>query len=75
MTSQERLELCANIKFCMELGETPTDTYKKLQRTRGENAVFRALFFLSGSGDCLKGGSHLKMMKGVEEGRASSRQM
>ncbi|XP_060555054.1 protein GVQW3-like, partial [Ruditapes philippinarum] len=45
MTSQERLELRANIKFCMELGETPTDTYKKLQRIRGENAVFRALVF------------------------------
>jgi hypothetical protein len=45
MTSQERLELHANIKFCMELGETPTDTYIKLQRTRGENAVSRALVF------------------------------
>jgi transposase len=45
MTSQERLELRADIKFCMELGETPTYTYKKLQRTRGENAVSRALVF------------------------------
>ncbi|XP_060584270.1 protein GVQW3-like [Ruditapes philippinarum] len=45
MTSQERLELRDNIKFCMELGETPKYTYKKLQRTRGENAVSRALVF------------------------------
>lgn len=45
MTSTERTEVRANIKFCMELGKTPTETFKMLQRTPSNCSVKRALVF------------------------------
>lgn len=35
----------ANIKFCMELGKTPTETFKMMQRTPSNSSVKRALVF------------------------------
>ena len=40
-----KLKIRAVIKFCKELGKTPTDTYKMLQKSRGEKCVCRALVF------------------------------
>ena len=40
-----KLERRAVIKFCKDLGKTPTDTYKMLQKSRGEKCVSRALVF------------------------------
>ena len=40
-----KLETRAVIKFCKDLGKTPTDTYKMLQKSRGEKCVSRALVF------------------------------
>jgi predicted transcriptional regulator len=45
MTSHERMEIRANIKFCADLGKTPTETYKLLQQTKRESSVSRALVF------------------------------
>ena len=39
MTSRERLEIRTNIEFCADLGKTPTDTRKLLQKTRGNVSV------------------------------------
>ena len=44
MTSHEQLEMKANIKFCSDLGKTPTKILKSLQKTRGNNmSVSRAI--------------------------------
>ena len=40
-----KLETRAVIKFCKDLGKTPTDTYKMLQKSRREKCVSRALVF------------------------------
>lgn len=45
MMSQEKLETRAIIKFCKDLGKTPTDTCKMLQKSRGKTSVSRALVF------------------------------
>ncbi|XP_052791810.1 uncharacterized protein LOC128225956 [Mya arenaria] len=45
MSSQESLEIRANIKFCKEIGKTPSETYKLLMLTRGDSCVCRALVF------------------------------
>ena len=45
MGSHERLEIRANIKFCAELGKTPTQTLDLIQKTRGDKSVSRALVF------------------------------
>ena len=40
-----KLETRAVIKLCKDLGKTPTDTYKLLQKIRGEKCVSRTLVF------------------------------
>ena len=40
-----KLETRAVTKFCKSLGKTPMDTYKMLQKSRGEKCVSRALVF------------------------------
>ncbi|XP_052767844.1 protein GVQW3-like [Mya arenaria] len=45
MSSQEHLEIRANIKFYKEIGKTPSETYKLLKLTRVDYCVCRALVF------------------------------
>ena len=40
-----KLETRAVNKFCKDLGKTPTDTYRMLQKSRREKCVSRALVF------------------------------
>ena len=41
----QKLETRAVIKFCKDLGKTPTETYNMLQKSRGEECVSCALVF------------------------------
>jgi len=43
--TQERLEVRANIKFCMNLGKSATETFTMLQQAKGKDSVCRALVF------------------------------
>jgi len=43
--TQERLEMRANIKFCMNLGKSATETFTMLQQAKGKDSVCRALVF------------------------------
>ena len=45
MTSNERLEIRANINFCEDFGKTPTDMLKLLHQTRANMSVSRAIVF------------------------------
>ena len=45
MASSERTEMRTIIKFCNDLGKTPTETYKMIRKTRGDSGVSRALVF------------------------------
>jgi hypothetical protein len=43
--TQERLEVRANIMFCMNLGKSVTETCTMLQEAKGKDSVCRALVF------------------------------
>ena len=45
MSSSDRLEIRAIIKFCHDLGKTPTQTLKMIEQTKRERSVSRALVF------------------------------
>jgi len=45
MSSSDRLEIRSIIKFCQQLGDTPTATYEKIQITKGKDSVSRSLVF------------------------------
>ena len=45
MSSSDRLEIRAIIKFCHDLGNTPTQTLKMIEQTKRERLVSRALVF------------------------------
>lgn len=45
MASTDRLEIRSVIKFCQQLGETPTNTYKKIITAKGKDSVSRTLVF------------------------------
>jgi len=42
---QQKFEQCYAIKFCVNLGESATVTYEKLQRVYGEHSLSRAQVF------------------------------
>jgi len=42
---QQKIEQCCAIKFGVNLGESTTVTYEKLQRAYGEHSLFRAQVF------------------------------
>ena len=45
MSSSDRLEICVIIKFCYDLGKTPTQTLKIIEQTKREPLVSRELVF------------------------------
>jgi hypothetical protein len=45
MSVAKRLEIRTIIKFCANIGKTPTDTYKELKRASGTSSVSRRLVF------------------------------
>ena len=45
ISTKECMEIRGNIKFCMDLGKTPTEMYKMLQMAKGEHKVCRAFVF------------------------------
>ena len=45
MTSNEKLEIRAIVKFCQHMGDTPSSTFEKIKLTKGENSVSRSLVF------------------------------
>ena len=57
MASTERTEVRAVIKFCRDIGKTPTQTYKLMKSTPGRSTVSRLLVF--------------KLFKRFEDGRTS----
>ena len=57
MASTERTEVRAVIKFCRDIGKTPTQTYKLMKSTPGRSTVSRSLVF--------------KWFKRFEDGRTS----
>ena len=57
MASTERTEVRAVIKFCRDIGKTPTQTYKLMKSTPGRSIVSRLLVF--------------KLFKWFEDGRTS----
>jgi len=42
---RQKFEQCCAIKFCVQLGESATVTYEKLQRAYGEHSLSRAQVF------------------------------
>ena len=47
MSPSDRLEIRVIIKFCHDLGKTPTQTLKIIEQTKREHLVSRALVFKS----------------------------
>lgn len=45
MSSLDRMENRAVIKFCRDLGKTPTDAYHLIQKTPKKTSISRALVF------------------------------
>ena len=45
MSSSDRLEISVMIKFCHDLGKTPTQTLKMIQQMKREPLVSEALVF------------------------------
>ena len=45
MPSTEKLEIRAAIKFCQQLGDTPSVTYQKIKAAKGDHSASRALVF------------------------------
>ena len=45
MASTDKLKIRANIKFCVDLGKTPTETFKLMKTTPRSRSVSRALVF------------------------------
>ena len=45
MSSSDRLEIRVIIKFCHDIGKTPTQTLKKIEQTKREHLVSRILVF------------------------------
>ena len=45
MSSSDRLEICVIIKFCYDLGKTPTQTLKMIEQMKREPLVSRELVF------------------------------
>lgn len=45
MAPPEKIEIRSIIKFCQELGDTPSKTYEKIVATKGEHSVSRAVVF------------------------------
>jgi len=42
---QQKFEQSCAIKFCVQLGESATVTYEKLQRAYGKHSLYRAQVF------------------------------
>jgi transposase len=45
MTSVEKLEIRAIVKFCQQMGDTPSATYEKIKLTKGNKSASRSLVF------------------------------
>jgi hypothetical protein len=45
LTDKQKLENCAIIKFCCNLGRTPTKIFEKNQKVNRENKISQSLVF------------------------------